>query len=63
VGTTSPSTIHLPTTEGEFEMFLESTSLAQIFNFVVSSHSETNAKLKKGADALSPATLLGTPGK
>jgi len=44
-------------------MFLESTSLAQIFNFVVSSHSETNAKLKKGADALSPATLLGTPGK
>ncbi|KAK3814557.1 MAG: hypothetical protein JOS17DRAFT_795352 [Linnemannia elongata] len=33
-GTTSPSTVHLLTTPREFEMFFESTSLAQIFNFM-----------------------------
>ncbi|KAF9545145.1 hypothetical protein EC957_011215 [Mortierella hygrophila] len=33
-GTTSPSAVHLPTSQVEFEMFLKCTSLAQIFNYV-----------------------------
>ncbi|KAF9969070.1 hypothetical protein BGZ73_008741 [Actinomortierella ambigua] len=57
-GTTSPSTVHLPTTEGEFEMFLESTSLAQIFNFV--EHLELEApKIKRHQERFSRSTDIG----
>ncbi|KAF9912605.1 hypothetical protein EC991_010030 [Linnemannia zychae] len=59
VGATSPSTVHLPTTEGEFEMFLESTSLAQIFNFM--EHLENEApKIKRLQERYSRETEIGS---
>ncbi|KAF9971307.1 hypothetical protein BGZ73_005765 [Actinomortierella ambigua] len=57
-GKTSPSTVHLPTTQGELEMFLESTSLAQIFNFV--EHLELEApKIKRQQERYNRATDIG----